>query len=402
MALFLVAGCFEPAQVDGASGSTGGEGATQDAGPTSAGTMLPATSEATGSTEGSTTDEPTGSMSGPTSDSTSGSTSSSDSTSEATSQSGSSSGSTGNEMGDECGVGGTCFAAPPAGWNGPVAVALEDVGGDDEAACGGAYPVVSTEAFGDLQFEAADCPCVCGDASGASCTASATLHRTMAFASNPPVCASGSEIETWDFPIPSTVSFSSPVTSTSGWFSSSVNAVGPSGGSCTPFGAVDAEPAAFASRVLGCASENLVQEDCVDGDVCAPALAAPFEAMCIWAEGDLPCPDGTFSDRTMYHRSFVDSRDCEECTCAAAEGTCQEPALFLVSNSSVSGETFTSVEEGAAQCAALDPNDLSGGDAFVGARLLTPAVESASCAPNVPQPSGDVQASDAVTMCCAS
>src|SRR5690606_37397761 len=60
------------------------------------------------------------------------------------------------------------------------------------------------------------------------------------------------------------------------------------------------------------------------GHVCAPKPPEPFKSrLCILnASGNVPCPEGKYSDKVVFSSVVKDTRSCSECKCSDPQGVC--------------------------------------------------------------------------------
>ncbi len=62
---------------------------------------------------------------------------------------------------------------------------------------------------------------------------------------------------------------------------------------------------------------------CGTDGACQPDAPEGFEpGLCIYKEGDAPCPDGQYSEKLSYWAGVDDQRDCSNCTCGQAVASC--------------------------------------------------------------------------------
>jgi hypothetical protein len=124
-----------------------------------------------------------------------------------------------------------------------------------------------------------------------------------------------------------------------------------------------------------------------------PAPPAGFRnGYCITAPGDLQCPAGPYTTRTLVYRSVVDSRACSPCVCGTT-ATC--PGRLREYNSALCVTSpGTLAADGTCQASQLGSNWNFGveydGD--------PPQI---ACAPSNSQPMGSAGPSDPLTVCCA-
>ncbi|MDD9933141.1 MAG: hypothetical protein OXT09_06035 [Myxococcales bacterium] len=154
----------------------------------------------------------------------------------------------------------------------------------------------------------------------------------------------------------------------------------------------DVAAASFAEEVRGCGVDEVAARGCEGGEVCAPADEPDgFEApLCILTQGEEDCPDGPYSERTLYFTGIDDDRGCSACGCdapdcnyswsvyASADDLCESPLITL---------------NAAEQCVQVSPTD---GAIRVGVAITG----DGTCAPTGGQPTGEAIGTGAVTVCC--
>ncbi len=268
-----------------------------------------------------------------------------------------------------------CVEDAPPGWDGPGAIYV----GDSDApppACG-VYPDSATTTFEDLAAPDAACDCACGDPTGEGCSGG-TLRQYSGF--NCVTLAQNS----WDIG-QSCVNLDSG--SGSRWRLSGVEYEAEP---CAPQPSMELPEVGFDTAVLTC--EGAVDAGGCEQGVCLPTAADPFEpGLCVWTEGDVACPGGTYSERTVRYTDFQDDRGCDACACAAPEGECSTAQVSLIS-SSCGNLPFTTIVQGS--CTAAGSS--------VGAVDLLTGGPSGSCAPvGGETATGEVTPTSAVTYCCA-
>lgn len=289
---------------------------------------------------------------------------------------------------------GACEAAAPDGWNGPVV--MMEGSSVVEPECEGDYDVLDITAFDGLEFLPAECECECGDASGASCDAEVELHQEPYLSLLPKLPATcqgaafGSDITTLtggEQPL-------TPSDGNDGW-SWVVTANEVSGGACLATETVSASEPQFANRISGCGLSSAPQADCEPGQACVPATNEP---LCIWSGGSVDCPAGPYQERREIYDDWSDTRDCGACTCGAPDGACDDPTVEI-GGPGFGGQTvFVDISQ---TCTLVRHEDqpLIVDDFHTG-RMSPGDVAEASCTPSAPNPSGDVQPSSPVTLCC--
>jgi hypothetical protein len=277
-----------------------------------------------------------------------------------------------------CPSGSMCVAEAPADWNGPVIIAVTDVGA--EPSCAGDYPEPALAAFDELDAPPADCECSCGAVTGASCT-----NPTLEYHAGDAACASPND----DWTVTTgCVSVSAP--GADYWL---VEPPEISGGDCTPnVVSDDVPPWSWGTAVTTCTG-MLGSIGCDAGSLCAPLPEPPFDAsICIWRDDAVTCPDGPYSARRrIYYTEVSDTRGCGECQCEDAEGTCAG-TVRLFSDTTCSQPAYTVTADGDCE---LQANAIG-----VARARWMPGTITASCDPAGGEPMGLAAGAGRYTVCC--
>ena len=292
-----------------------------------------------------------------------------------------------------------CLDPAPEGWVGPVAMSSDPA--LTQSHCGGGYPELETTAFSGFFAPADDCGCDCGSPHGGGCSGSADLglypmnfniYHSLPFphnqVSNVQFChTSGGTIDLADNV------FTAVNQSLPSRFRLDVQSLAASGGECTPITTGSIPDAGFSERVDLCAPAEL--EPGCDDTVCVPKPAPPFEAgVCIWQEGNHECPaDAGYTERTVYHRNFEDTRSCSSCSCSAPSGSCPDAEATLYF-----GYNFVDVvtlEDG--QCIMVASADH---DEVTAARFYTGNPEWEPCQASQGGSNGEATPIEPITVCC--
>ncbi len=281
---------------------------------------------------------------------------------------------------EACGDTAVCIAPPPLGWSGPVA--LVEVG---MAGCGGDFP---NEVFrGDVILDVPDlsCSCSCGAPTGQSC-GKPTFHNYLSDDCSP--VNNGSDL-------------------TAGQCHGSFSPSPPAGGSVRVDGGVatggacaampvEVRPEILTERRLACGIEASPSNSCLEGEACVPVPSGTFEPrLCIWAEGELPCPTGAgFAPAgTVFRNGYQDDRECSACTCGApSDGTCEGSSSVYAAGSCSGSAKATMPHDGT--CVPLSPTG------FASVRIQASTVVPGSCIPADVIPEGELVRRDPVTVCC--
>ena len=327
---------------------------------------LPTTSSNTpepdeGSTSGSTTAPP--------SDSSDSSTTGSDDT---TDEGGSSSTTEDRRIG--CVDEETCVAATPAGWSGPTAVYR---GAEAPPDCPDEFPTLAFEANHELVAPAPTCSCSCGNGVGATCS---TIVRE-----NGPNCAlPQGGFPWWSLP----GNECQPISAGTSVLRSDAPIIDTSNASCPVTSNENVPAAAFATTVRACEAPERATL-CEDGGQCLPIAPDPYAEVCIYAEGDYPCPAGPFSERTLLHTDLEDTRGCTDCSCTDPTGTCTGTVTY---QTACMGGLIGILAQGpVGTCHNMN--------SAPGAAHYT-AQSSVSCQPAGGIPQGEATPTNPVTLCC--
>lgn len=128
---------------------------------------------------------------------------------------------------------------------------------------------------------------------------------------------------------------------------------------------------------------------CDDG-VCLPEVPAGFEAKwCIYKEGDVECPAGSFTHKSVFYTGVDDTRGCSNCSCGAAAGDCSEATLMVFDEPDCAGEPSATIT-GAEACVPA-----------TGASVAADLGSEGGCpVTNMAMPEGNIVPSGAFTFCC--
>lgn len=281
---------------------------------------------------------------------------------------------------DACGEAAVCLPTLPLGWSGPVVMVEESV----ETACGETFPTEILRGDDIVDLPELTCSCACSAPAGQTCP----NPRFQNFSSTDCTPATnGSTLATG-----SCTSSFSPSPPPGG--SVRVDAGTATGGSCTPL-AEEGRPPIEAERRIVCGGASLESEGCRDGAACLPIPSGGFEPrLCIWAEGEVPCPTGAgFAEtRTLYRDGYVDERTCSPCTCEPpSEGTC-EGTSAIFSNSQCNNKKADLPHDGT--CVMLSP------PGFASVQLQESKLIPGTCEASLVVVAGEVLRRDPVTVCC--
>ncbi len=131
---------------------------------------------------------------------------------------------------------------------------------------------------------------------------------------------------------------------------------------------------------------------CNDGaGVCLPPAPEGFEnAWCIYAQGDVACPAGDFSNKSVFFTNAMDTRECSSCSCGTAGTSCDDGVLQLFAGPDCAGSPVEEITPGGYVC-----HDVTAGS-FAASFSAGPPCPVTS----IPEPMGEVAAVGPFTFCC--
>jgi hypothetical protein len=301
-------------------------------------------------------------------------------TTEASSPPGPSGGDATPESGGAAVTTSTCVPAPPAEWNGPLAIYLRN--GSTLPACDGTYGTHVYDGFASPTSAPASCACTCGAPTGVGCSAS-TIDL---FADVGCLVGCGAPAQ----PI-ATSSLCTAIDMT-GCDNPRmrITAGEPSGGACAPVATQNVPPPSWASSARLCArSAGLPPStSCAEGHVAALKTSGPFEAdsYCVARQGEWECPSG-YPHAHTFHEDVEDTRACTSCTCGEPSGaTCDGPTGYSGPSCGSGAKPLDKATCGplGSTKSATSPATATGG----------------SCAPVGGEPTGAVTPITPTTVCC--
>lgn len=265
----------------------------------------------------------------------------------------------------------TCAPAPPAGWEGPVALG-ESLGAGPACAVG----LVTAYRGGVPPATPPPCtPCACAPAAGARCDTTITLWGTQ-------TCTAGSQCG-------STVLSANCQQVTfcnGGSLTSAMRSVLTQVGSCAaPTGGAKGT-AAFESEATACALTNAPANACDAGATCAPS-PGPETKTCIRQAGDVACPAGPYTEKKTFFEGLADARTCSACSCS---GACSGGTTAVYNDTNCTTQFDTTPPNA---CDSLPANNLNGSAKLIAAASLT-------CTASGGAVSGTVTGTNPTTFCC--
>jgi hypothetical protein len=281
-----------------------------------------------------------------------------------------------------------CVEDPPTDWEGPMALATAPGSSSPPLCTGTGYERQALSLFGDLDEGTSTCDCDCTTPTG-TCGQSICVHRTAT--SQQCALAGNNIMDMCEYTVSPGQCFSA---ATTGFYKPMAPQFTATSG-CTAQPTEDIDTATWNRRMVACETNDTSPAGCPAQSQCMPELDNPLEAWCIYRTGDHECPSGPFSVRTVYYASFTDTRDCTQCTCGSATGSCQGSVHFSYGNNlpqSCAGELFLD-QAGFGGCVQIDGSYFSVGSP-------SNPQPMGSCPPMGGALQGTVTRNGAVTTCC--
>lgn len=280
-----------------------------------------------------------------------------------------------------------CVDEAPEGWQGPFAHWEGDNPQAGSFVCPGPFSTLSTEGFDRLVAPAAECTCGCGLLMGAMCSGGGIEDHNMSSCSGaatvaePLIAGCNSAPHAGWAGDPGSITFNGPEVS---------------GGECTPMAASTIIPSYFAGLHAACEAPTAAAADCASDQRCTPIPSDPyFTPMCIWADGELPCPpDSAYTERQVFHRSAQEGRGCSDCTCEPPTGPCTGATIELWTGYSCTGSSIETLEAGGC-------SDGGAGGLIRGINYAPGSLPSSQCEASSVTPTGQATPAEPVTFCCA-
>jgi hypothetical protein len=314
----------------------------------------------------------------------------------------------------ECLAGYECVDPVPTGWDAPGYVALyEGPTGMTPPPCPTDLPTTAYTGMGTLQASAAMCsPCGCAPPTGETCDLTGDLDPAKPGLQpmrikNTDCLTNATNLISLTVPNPPWGGACFHAEMAAGGqlcngspCNKSVESLAPtvSGGSCVGTGGTPTKPMpVWAAGSLAC-SGTRVGKGCTGQQVCQPKPPAPFKGhVCIEQAGDVACPAGPFSSKTVFYGDFTDTRDCTACTCGAASGGNCEITLHLFSDPAVGVCATEVVQLKAGGCALIPAN----AGIFGWTDAVTKNPSGGGCPPTGQStPTGSVVPKGPTTFCC--
>jgi hypothetical protein len=160
-------------------------------------------------------------------------------------------------------------------------------------------------------------------------------------------------------------------------------------------------PVQWAREVLVCGSFTLPKGSCGFGYACAPAATGALsEKLCILnTTGDVACPPGPYTEKSVFSAGLTDSRTCSACGCGPGQNFCNGTMRFYEGNDATCSAPIAAISNTGGSC---QPNPLSGTPRPLRVKYTTGGPTDAGFFPAYQaQPMGQVTPTQTATLCCA-
>ena len=281
---------------------------------------------------------------------------------------------------DACSGLNACAPAPPAGWQGPVALWQ---GTGTEPACSMFY-LPAFQGGLSPSTAGAQCGCSCDSPTGSTCG-----PVSVDFASG---CSTSSPCNTTMVAPGACVSAQSIINACGGGTGFTVSGSAASGGSCLSKASVTVPTPMWGTEAVACQPSGQSPVGCASGQVCIPVAAPPFgSSFCVEKAGNSSCPSG-FPTMHLYYGGFDDTRGCSPCSCGTPSGVdCNGGQVTTWGNPNCSANQASAVAPPSSACTP------TGG---VKSIKFATSPDGGSCAPDGGQPTGTLAAQTVTTICC--
>lgn len=273
----------------------------------------------------------------------------------------------GSEGGPSC-DGGACLDAPPAGWLGPAAV-VTSVG--SIPSCPQDLPTTLVLGHTMLEGDPAECACGCDPVPDSCGDITISVDEVGA------TCDMGVSVALAEGDCVDLTS-----TATSATVAQPVDA---GAGTCETNTSMQVTPPAWLDHLRVCGTDEPAA--CEGGTVCLPTV--PDADACIMRAGDVPCPAGDYSVRTVVYGDYVDERDCSACDCDVQGPVCRVELRY---GDDCSGNPDVAWTTNTAHCETFA---IPAGEAFT---AMHDTVDN--CVGDGGDPIGAVVPIDPTTLCC--
>ena len=287
----------------------------------------------------------------------------------------------------------------PLGWDGPTRLWFGPEGQAPDCPYGPSS--MSYEGHADL-VASNDCDaCSCGTPTG-SCALPSTLTASTTTCGTPGGTSTSFDApSSWDGSCDGTTH-----TPAGAAFSLTIGALAMTGDECAPSPPTAAKvvPPSWKTYARTCEGKEWAPGP-VWRSVCSSDMEPlpPDFRMCVFHDGEKPCPppaDTTFTEQHIFFAGLQDDRQCSACTCGPAVGSICTATLSIFKGADLtcSGPTFAqnSVSSEGPTCIDIQPPGQALGSKSAGLTTYLPGI----CQPVGGQHSGDAVGVEPSTFCC--
>ncbi len=282
-----------------------------------------------------------------------------------------------------------CVAEAPSGWTGYAYALMTDLPAPAPTPCPDAS---QPELHFDKPSGPASCStCSCGAVQGVSCG-----YPEMDCYDNSSSCSNGAD-ESFNDKDGACHDFSSFWNDHNDWNTCEMTqAAGLTGsGSCTPSVVVPAVPPPWGAEVRTCALAGPFGAGCNGSEVCVPRAVTNYPELCVTQQGEHSCPSG-WNGGAVYGGSS-DDRSCSPCTCSGVNGASCTTGTIIVYDQNTCGTGGDGPIAVTQTCTDISYRT----DNYSGSyELLAGTLQGGSCSPNGGQPTGAINPTDPLTVCC--
>lgn len=165
----------------------------------------------------------------------------------------------------------------------------------------------------------------------------------------------------------------------------------PEKGTCTfPAPAFDIPPPSFEKVDVACGLPQAASCEARADCVATPVPEQPFTRLCIYKDGDEPCPSLDYTARLVAHKKVEDDRACSPCAGPVADASCTDTYGFTTAGDCNSASPTDQIANGA--CIASPGGSVVNGSAI---KITNP-----TCTTTGGKASGTVKSAEPVTFCC--
>jgi hypothetical protein len=276
----------------------------------------------------------------------------------------------------------------PNGWDGPFQV-YESTNTAALPTC----PTGTSTAFQggtNLMMPTTACPaCTCGNPSGGTCTATATISNGQGCDSTG-ACAIGTLTTTCSVLDAGPAGPCSAAMGSTADLEIGVTAM-VTGASCEPSASSPPTLPTWGQNVLACSPEGAAAP--CDGGICGPSPTTGYK-VCISQTAALSCPSPYTNPMTIY--TYTDTRMCSNCSCETPQGECSQGKVTFSPNSGCMGDG------GVGTYAPMDctAEYLPGSPQYYAVLTAAPQPTLQPCMPSPRTVSGSVTLSAPTLLCC--